>query len=429
MNDGFQCSPSISHFWGQYSPYFSVPSNISDELPYGCSITFAQILSRHGARDPTASKTAEYNATIQKIHATVKNYTGAVAFLKGFEYSLGADQLSVFGQQELVNSGIKFFDRYKDLALQVDPFVRSSGQDRVVESALNWTQGFYKAKLEKDPNLEPSVIIPEDDGVNNTLSHVLCTAFESGPDSEIGDNAQDTWANIFIPSIQSRLNKALPGANLSISETIDMMDLCPFETIANPQGTLSKFCSLFSTQEWRQYDYYQSLGKYYGYGPGNPLGPTQGVGFTNELIARLTNSPVQDHTSTNSTLDSDPATFPLDTSHKLFADFSHDNDMTGIFSAMGLYNATKPLSNTTIVSAQQAAGYASSWTVPFAARMYVEKMQCSGQTEELVRVVINDRVQPLQQCGGDALGRCTLSRFVDSLAFAREGGRWNECFA
>lgn len=73
-------------------------------------------------------------------------------------------------------------------------------------------------------------------------------------------------------------------------------------------------------------------------------------------------------------------------------------------------------------------GYSSSWTVPFSARMYVEKMKCTGQSEELVRVIVNDRVVPLETCGGDEFGRCGLSKFVESLSFARNGGDWDSCF-
>jgi hypothetical protein len=113
----------------------------------------------------------------------------------------------------------------------------------------------------------------------------------------------------------------------------------------------------------------------------------------------------------------------------LYADFSHDNDMTGIFFAMGLYNSTSALSNTTLETAQQTNGYSASYTVPFGARAYIEKLQCLGHSQELVRVIVNDRVIPLHTCGADLLGRCTLSDFVDSLSFARSGGDWASCFA
>ncbi|KAK5126724.1 hypothetical protein LTR85_009658 [Meristemomyces frigidus] len=232
---GYQCDDEVSHYWGQYSPYFSVPSNISDDVPDQCHITFAQILSRHGARDPTASKTKSYNATIQKIHTNVNNFTGAYAFLAGYEYTLGADQLTLFGQSEMIHSGNKYYKRYEQLADHLTPFVRSSGEARVVESAQNWTQGYHSAKLadrrrgRQDAAYPYSIlVISEETGVNNTLNHGLCTDFEDGPDSDIASDAQTTWADIFIPPIQARLNAALPGANLSVSETISVMDLCPF---------------------------------------------------------------------------------------------------------------------------------------------------------------------------------------------------------
>jgi hypothetical protein len=272
------------------------------------------------------------------------------------------------------------------------------------------------------------VLISEDIGSNNTLNHGLCAAFESGYDSTIADSAQSTWASIFTPSITARLNMNLPGANLSNYETIYIMDLCPFNTVANDLGTISPFCAIFTDSEWHSYDYYQSLGKYYGFSWGNPLGATQGVGFTNELIARLTSSPVNDHTSTNHTLDDSNTTFPIGGNTVLYADFSHDNDLTAIFSALGLYNATESLLNTTVETVQETRGYSAAWTVPFASRAYFEKMKCEETPEELVRVIVNDRVVPLETCGADPLGRCTLNKFVESLSFAREGGDWYQCF-
>ncbi|KAI6889641.1 acid phosphatase [Hortaea werneckii] len=425
---GYQCQPDLSHYWGQYSPYFKVESEIPDVLPEQCNITFAQILSRHGARDPTSSKKEVYNATISKIHANAQSYTDEFTFIEDYEYNLGADQLTSFGEQQMVDSGIKFYNRYESLAKELVPFFRSSGEQRVVQSAENFTQGFHTAKLAgrcKDPAYPyPVVVIPEGDGINNVGFEA--SNFVYGPLDEIADNAQAAWADIFATPIQARLNEGMPGANLSVIETIYMMDLCPFETVAHPTGAFSQFCHLFTEQEWHRYNYYETLDKYYGYSHGNPLGPTQGVGFAKELIARLTNTPVREGASTNRTLDESNTTFPL--GRQLYADFSHDNDMTAIFSALGLYNTTVALSNTTIVEAPQADGCSAAWTASFAARAYFEKMTCQGHDEELVRILVNDRVQPLTQCGADPLGRCTLSAFIDSLDFVKTDGHWDQCF-
>ncbi|TRX88469.1 hypothetical protein FHL15_010659 [Xylaria flabelliformis] len=429
VQSGFQCDNSISHSWGQYAPFYSVPSDISNKIPKGCEVTFAQILSRHGARDPTQGKTVEYAELVDRIHSDTTKYGKQYDFIKNYKYTLGADQLTVFGQQQLVNSGIKFYRRYEKLARNVSPFVRSAGQQRVVDSAVNWTQGFHQARLADKkadfPDAYPyeMVILPEEEGFNNTLSPMTCTAFNEGPDT--GSDAQKIWVDTFVPAIAERVNKNLAGANLSNSDIIHLMDICPFETVANTDGHLSPFCRLFKEDEWHSFDYYQSLGKWYGY-TSSPLGPTQGVGFVNELIARLTGQPVVDATSTNSTLDGSRKSFPLDS--VLYADFSHDNDMSGVFGALGLYNATEPLSNTTKASPRESGGYGASWAVPFAARMYVEKMQCEGTEEEFVRVLVNDRVIPLQNCDVDSLGRCLLSKYVESLSFARQGGHWDQCY-
>ena len=169
---GFQCFPQLSHHWGQYSPFFSIPSLIPSTLPSSCSITFAQLLSRHGARDPTADKSAHYNSTIHRIKTTASHLEGKYAFLKDFEYKLGADQLTAFGQQEMVNEGIWFYERYHELARDTEPFIRASGEQRVVESAQKFSQGYHQARQADhihDPKFPyPILEISETEGSNNT---------------------------------------------------------------------------------------------------------------------------------------------------------------------------------------------------------------------------------------------------------------------
>ncbi|KAK4157305.1 histidine phosphatase superfamily [Chaetomidium leptoderma] len=430
---GFQCSTPMSHTWGQYSPYFSVPSEIDPSIPKGCELTFAQVLSRHGARAPTFFKAASYVNLIDRIHDATVSYSPGFSFLKSYTYTLGADQLTPMGQQQMVNSGLKFYRRYHSLARESVPFIRAGGQDRVVHSGENFTQGFHSALLaDRQATIRPKfpydmLIIPETATTNNTLHHGLCTAFEKGPYASIGRSAQATYLSAFAPPITARLNSNLPGAKLTDADTISLMDLCPFETVAaSPSGDdLAPFCHLFSPREWQAYDYYQSLGKWYGFGPGNPLGPTQGVGFVNELLARLLREPVTDNTCTNRTLDGDDTTFPLD--RALYADFSHDNDMTGVLGALGVYDGVGMLDNGTRQEPEEVGGFSAGWAVPFAARVYVEKMRC-GSGEEMVRVLVNDRVMPLKGCGADERGMCRLRRFVESMEFARGNGKWDLCF-
>ena len=170
---GFQCKTSISYKYGQYSPFFNVPGEISPEIPGDCELTFAQLLSRHGARDPTLFKTLIYNETISKIQSGVDEFKGKYAFLVNYTYTLGADQLTYLGEQEMFHSGIEFFNRYESLAKKYSPFIRAASQERVVESARNFVRGYLNEKtsttrIDSDPDPYPILIIREGPGSNNT---------------------------------------------------------------------------------------------------------------------------------------------------------------------------------------------------------------------------------------------------------------------
>ncbi|KAJ5788489.1 hypothetical protein N7457_003479 [Penicillium paradoxum] len=436
IEEGYQCNPAISHQWGQYSPYFSLSeeSAISGDIPGNCDITFVQVVSRHGARYPSSTKGKTYADLIEAIEANATAYKGKLSFLRSYRYKLGTDDLTPFGEHQMVASGIKFYQRYEALTRQAVPFIRSSDSERVVESGNKFIKGFQKAKShDKDANHEQphpkiSVIISEESGANNTLNHNTCTNFET---SSLGDEIADNYTAIFAPPIRARIEADLPGVQLEDNDIPRLMDLCPFETVSPSYNAAeqSPFCDLFTEAEWIQYDYLQSLHKYYGYGAGNPLGPAQGIGFVNELIARLTNTPVNDHTTTNYTLDAPgAATFPLD--YNIYADFTHDNGMIPIFFALGLYNGTAPLPLTHTQTPEQADGYSAAWTVPFAGRAYIEMMQCRSDPdpEPFVRVLVNDRVVPLHGCPVDSLGRCRRRDFVNGLTFARSGGNWDQCY-
>ena len=152
---------------------------------------------------------------------------------------------------------------------------------------------------------------------------------------------------------------------------------------------------------------------------GEELGPVQGVGYVNELLARLTNQPINDSTQTNRTLDSSPTTFPLNAT--IYADFSHDSELIAIYSAIGLFRPTQPLDSTKPDANRE---WVTSKLVPFSGRLVTERLSCSVKRgrEEYVRMVVNDALQDLSFCGAGRDGICTLNAFVQSQTFARSDG-------
>ena len=56
---------------------------------------------------------------------------------------------------------------------------------------------------------------------------------------------------------------------------------------------------------------------------GSPVARVQGIGYVQELVSRLTHTPIETHnSSTNATLDDNPITFPLGQS--LYVDATHE---------------------------------------------------------------------------------------------------------
>lgn len=180
---------------------------------------------------------------------------------------------------------------------------------------------------------------------------------------------------------------------------------------------------------------------------GAPLGAIQGVGYINELIGRLTNTPVHHGPQTNSTLLSSPETFPLN--RVMYVDFSHDNLIIAVFTSMGLFNQTDGPLDTTKITKHRT--WITSKMVPFSGHMTVERLSCTarprhssrpstglresvtrdedgddgdeeGEEGEYVRVFVNDAKQSLRFCGADNSGMCRLEEFVRSQEYARNDG-------
>ncbi|KAL0571446.1 hypothetical protein V5O48_010515 [Marasmius crinis-equi] len=423
---GTQDAVPLEHLWAQYSPFF--PVERYDPPPAGCEITQVNILQRHGARYPTTGAAMMIVSAVSKLQDVKEAIMDPkLLFLKDYEYDLGTDDLVPSGAQQSLQAGQVAFSRYaKLISKDTMPFVRASDSLRVVQSATNWTAGISKASNKRfNPVL--SVAISEASGANNTLDDNNCPA-ASGSDAQTS-----AWINVFAPPITQRLNKGAPGAGLTDQETYALMSLCAFDTVAHAldskyKGKFSPFCGLFTKEEFEDFEYVGDLDKYYNTGYGNPLGPVQGVGYVNELLARLTSTPVKDSTQVNHTLDSSSDTFPLD--RTIYADFSHDNELIPIYATIGLFRQKKALNPE---EPDDRRNWRASQLVPFAGRMVVEKMRCEASVQQdYVRILVNDALQPLEFCSrhGPGVGLCTLDAFIESQTYARNNGEgdFEKCF-
>ncbi|RDX55363.1 phytase [Lentinus brumalis] len=416
LRDGASLVPSlgvpddVQQSWSMYSPYFA--AGTYEAPPDRCLVDQVNLIQRHGARFPTSGAAARIKAALSKLRAATDLTDPLLEFVQKYKYDLGQDDLVPFGATQSYEAGQVAFERYSHILHGQEPFVRASSGPRVVDSASNWTAGFATASGHRY-NPEVSVIISE--AGNDTLDDNMCPAAGSS------DAETNAWLATFAPPMTARLNAGAVGANLTDADTYNLLTLCPFDTVAHERP--GDFCAVYEDlHAGPAFMYNGDLDKFYGTGYGQPLGPVQGVGYINELLARLTETAVQDQTQTNTTLDSDPATFPLN--RTFYADFSHDNQMAAIFSAMGLFRQSAPLNAT---KPDPHRTWRTEKIVPFSGRMVVERLSCGGKAK--VRVLVNDALMPLEFCGaGD--GVCTLDAFVESQSYARNNGNgdFEKCF-
>lgn len=74
-------------------------------------------------------------------------------------------------------------------------------------------------------------------------------------------HATKAWVDVFTPAIADRINAAAPGAKLKKTDVVNLMSLCPFDTVAHEAP--SPWCDLFAPKEWASYEYYGDLYGYY----------------------------------------------------------------------------------------------------------------------------------------------------------------------
>ncbi|KAJ6537410.1 histidine phosphatase superfamily [Mycena vulgaris] len=148
-------------------------------------------------------------------------------------------------------------------------------------------------------------ITTEGHGFNNTLApYMTCPNAQDSSKADRGRGYLAKWASVYLEKALRRLQPQLTGYTLTIEDVYVFQQLCAYETVALGY---SKFCELFTEEEWDGFEYSFDLYFWYNSGFDFPLARSQGIGYVQELVARLTHTPISTHnSSTNATLDDNP---------------------------------------------------------------------------------------------------------------------------
>ncbi|KAH8890844.1 phosphoglycerate mutase-like protein [Thozetella sp. PMI_491] len=434
---------SIFEMMGYLSPYTPSPGFGVNEypLPAGAEIIQLQMLSRHGSRYPTGGSNVEdFGRKIAAAGGTFQA-KGALSFLNDWKYQLGAEILVPKGRQELYDSGVLHSYMYSQLYNPNSKIIaRTTTQDRMLKSAENFMAGFFG--LEWTNNVTIEVIIEEANFNNSLAGYLNCP---NGEKSTAGTKAATVWARKYLQKATERLNSMVDGFEFSLADTSAAQTMCPYETVAYG---FSRFCDLFTYEEWVGFGYMVDLNFYGNDAFGSPVGVSAmhkrsaqtnvltnnhvkravGIGWQQEMMARLKNHTLgYSGSQINITLDNNTDTFPLNQS--IYFDFSHDTNIVSILAAFGLKQFAEPL------PADNHPGphnFTVSHLTPFGARLDIEVVRApkpvaadragsgylpTGRETKYIHFVLNQRTVPLgysfPECDASRLdGWCELDTFL-----------------
>ncbi|KAH8697078.1 histidine phosphatase superfamily [Talaromyces proteolyticus] len=423
---------SIFSHMGNLSPYRPNADGFGvDEyaLPYGSNITQIHMVHRHGSRYPTSKP-----GVVDRINGFIENgtvFTGNLSFLNSWTYQLGENELTVRGRQELFDSGILHYYNYGQLYNPGSNLIaRTTTMVRMLQSAESFLYGFFGSKWTQNVTLEAII---DSTGFNNSMGgDQMCTNAGNGRGQTSG-SATDQWKSIYLQDATLRFQNQSSGrsANWTVDDLNDVQSLCAYETSA---FGYSPFCLLFTWDEWLGFEYTLDIQFYGNNGFASPVGRAIGLGFVEELIARLIQhlpDPPDDSIAFNTTLDDNNSTFPLN--QTIYFDFSHDTEIFSMMTALGLSKFGKYLSPTELATNRSLVV---SNITPFGGYFLFEVIKApypvldqrprnssdspydtSGNSTSYVHMIMNQRTIPLGEsipdCGARDDGWCELQTFIN----------------
>ncbi|PIL35733.1 hypothetical protein GSI_02463 [Ganoderma sinense ZZ0214-1] len=395
---------------GNLSPYLKapVPNGIQETLPEDCTVDQVMLMHRHGSRYPLASELV----FITNLVATLGNSSAAIQkahlpenlqFLKdGYTSTLGHDDLTAPGRLQLFEHGVNFRLKYPQLQANS---ILAGLQDRVVESAQWFAQGYFGRSWATLNATEFSTI------AENSATPSWITPMNTCKNWQYayGNNATIGWGTIYLPPIAKRLNKLLPGVDLTNDNVHGALYACAYDLAAHG---VSPWCDVFTQSEIEDFEYELDLlmDGAFGYNLPSPMGPVLGGLLVQKVVERFTNS--------------------TGSAQPVYLEFGHDTTIDLALTALGLAKDSPPLSAKGPVPHNRK--FRTTRQVPFAAQMVWEKFSCTKSfSGPQVRLVLNEAPLPLVGCKNvdGRYGSCALDDFVSSNADSAQhswgDARWN----
>ncbi|KAI7340949.1 3-phytase [Hortaea werneckii] len=300
------------------------------------------------------------------------------------------------------------------------------------------------------------LVVPEGGIENNTLASYDSCYEDLLQSAYLGDlDLLFQYVPLYIGNATARLNQYTPdGFTFNNNDTYAMQSICAYE---HAYIGMSDFCSLFTEDEWSAFEQTLDIEYYYDYSFGSPTGRAQGLGYQQELVARLTGQYIiNSNSSVNSSLTNNPQDFPLE--RPFYVDFSHDDIIVSVLTSMSIdYFREHP--DLSQYPPDPNRHFLLSHMTPFGARLITEVIGCAAPEPEpvhehrttyyptqygydptnaphkFIRMRLNDGILPLDTirggfCEGRPDGLCAKDDFLASQYEAVKLANYDfACFA
>ncbi|KAK3629126.1 hypothetical protein LTR56_018247 [Elasticomyces elasticus] len=418
----------IRYHMGGNSPWIpktdgTVDGNI--DPPLGCRIDQVHMMARHAERYPTTLSGIRMLELFQHIQHANVTLQGDLAFANDWNFfmrDLGHLEDLVAtgpyaGTLEAFETGVKLRTRYEHLLEEAlarnQTNFWASDSKRVLETAGYFGAGFFGLDWRDTARLH---VIPEteDRGGDTLTPGKTCFKYSHDADGHghaYGVRMWSQWRESYMPAIVGRLST--PDVTFTESEVYSMQELCGFELIA--KGS-SKWCDVFTHEEWEQFEYARDVLHYYRTGPGTPYSATMGWLWLNATANLLQEGAAE--------------------AGPLFFSFVHDGDIIPMLAALDLLpdQVDLPISHLS-----RNRTFRTSDIVPMGGRIIFERLACpaaqacwnkadygypnmvfcepydAGKEDYFVRINVNDGIVALPGCDSGPGSSCPLAEFMQRV--------------
>jgi acid phosphatase len=280
--------------------------------PEGCIVEQVHMMSRHAERYPTIKSGARMLNLVDRIKSPNVTLEGPLAFVEEWEYfssdpQANFEQLTTTGPYagtlDAFATGVRLRTRYAHLFPGRLPPGRgktglwASDAGRVVDTARYFAAGFFGLNWKDTATLH---VIPEtsDLGGDTLTPGDTCLAYVK--DTKYGHDQGAAklveFSNTYLPAIAKRLESYISPLGKDISEqkfhfTNDevyaLQEMCGFETTVRGK---SPWCSVFTHDEWRSFEYARDIIHFYRAGPGTQYAAAMGSLWLNATARLLAES-------------------------------------------------------------------------------------------------------------------------------------------